>query len=272
MKQFQDLGHRVVFVIGDFTAMIGDPTGRSKTRPPLTPEEIARNADTYKAQVFKLLDPRQNGAAANSEWLSPLGAAGLIRLAARYNVAQMLERREFRQRFEAGQPIAVHEFLYPLAQAYDSVALEADVELGGTDQLFNLNVGRDIMPGYGLAAADRHDHAAARGSGRRGEDVEEPRQLRGRHRRAGRDVREADVDLRHADVALLRRCSPSSGDEATGRAPSPASTAASCIRSRRKVDLARQIVSRVPRGSRRCRCRGGVRTRARARGSAVGSA
>jgi tyrosyl-tRNA synthetase len=151
MKQFQDFGHRVVFVIGDFTAMIGDPTGRSKTRPPLTPEEIGRNADTYTAQVFRLLDPARTELRPNSEWLSPLGAAGLIKLAARYNVAQMLERREFRQRFETGQPIAIHEFLYPLAQAYDSVALGADVELGGTDQLFNLNVGRDIMRSYGLA-------------------------------------------------------------------------------------------------------------------------
>ena len=150
MKHFQDLGHRVVFVVGDFTAMIGDPSGRSKTRPPLTPEEIDRNAETYKAQVFKILDRDKTVVEFNSRWLSPLGAAGLIRLAARYNVAQMLERREFRQRFESGQPIAVHEFLYPLAQAYDSVALEADVELGGTDQLFNLNVGRDIMPSYGL--------------------------------------------------------------------------------------------------------------------------
>jgi tyrosyl-tRNA synthetase len=150
MKHFQDLGHRVVFVVGDFTAMIGDPTGRSKTRPPLTPEEIDRNAETYKAQVFKILDRDKTVVEFNSRWLNPLGATGVIRLAARYNVAQMLERREFRQRFESGQPIAVHEFLYPLAQAYDSVALEADVELGGTDQLFNLNVGRDIMPSYGL--------------------------------------------------------------------------------------------------------------------------
>ena len=149
MKHFQDLGHRVVFVVGDFTAMIGDPTGRSKTRPPLTPEEIARNAETYAAQAFKLLDPARTELRPNSEWLLPLGAGGLIKLAARYNVAQMLERREFRQRFEAGQPIGVHEFLYPLAQAYDSVALHADVELGGTDQLFNLNVGRDVMRGYG---------------------------------------------------------------------------------------------------------------------------
>jgi tyrosyl-tRNA synthetase len=150
MKQFQDLGHTVVFVVGDFTGMIGDPTGRSKTRPPLSPEQIVENAETYTTQVFKLLDRDKTVVEFNSRWLTPLGAEGLIRLAAKYNVAQMLERREFRQRFDAGQPIAVHEFLYPLAQAYDSVALKADVELGGTDQLFNLNVGRDLMPAYGL--------------------------------------------------------------------------------------------------------------------------
>ena len=152
MKHFQDLGHRVVFLIGDFTGLIGDPTGRSKTRPPLTREEIAANAETYKQQIFKILDPDRTVVDFNSRWLGPLGSEGWIRLAARYNVARMLERRDFRQRFEAGQPIGVHEFLYPLAQAYDSVALEADVELGGTDQLFNLNVGRDIMPGFGLEA------------------------------------------------------------------------------------------------------------------------
>jgi tyrosyl-tRNA synthetase len=150
MKQFQELGHRVVFVVGDFTAMIGDPTGRSKTRPALSPQDIKRNADTYTAQLFKILDPARTELRPNSEWLIPLGAAGVMKLAARYNVAQMLERREFRDRYDTRQPIAIHEFLYPLAQAYDSVALEADVELGGTDQLFNLNVGRDIMPGYGL--------------------------------------------------------------------------------------------------------------------------
>jgi tyrosyl-tRNA synthetase len=150
MKHFQDLGHTAVFVVGDFTAMIGDPTGRSKTRPPLTHAEVAHNAETYKSQVFKLLDPDKTVVEFNSRWLSALGADGFIRLAARYNVAQMLERREFRQRFESRQPIAIHEFLYPLAQAYDSVELKADVELGGTDQLFNLNVGRDIMSDYGL--------------------------------------------------------------------------------------------------------------------------
>ena len=150
MKHFQDLGHRVIFVIGDFTGMIGDPTGRSKTRPPLSTQEIAQNAETYKTQVFKILDRDKTVVEFNSRWLSPLGAEGLIRLAARYNVAQMLERRDFKQRYESGKPIAVHEFLYPLAQAYDSVHLQADVELGGTDQLFNLNVGRDIMPSYSL--------------------------------------------------------------------------------------------------------------------------
>jgi len=150
MKHFQDLGHRVVFLVGDFTAMIGDPTGRSKTRPPLSREEIERNAETYKVQAFKILDESRTEIRFNSEWLGALGSEGFIRLAARYSVARMLERREFRQRFESGQTISVHEFLYPLAQAYDSVALEADVELGGTDQLFNLNVGRDIMPDYAL--------------------------------------------------------------------------------------------------------------------------
>jgi tyrosyl-tRNA synthetase len=150
MRQFQDLGHRVVYVIGDFTGMIGDPTGRSKTRPPLTREEIEGNAETYKKQAFKILDPAKTEIRFNREWLGALGADGFIRLAATYNVARMLERREFRQRFDAGQPISLHEFLYPMAQAYDSVALKADVELGGTDQLFNLNVGRDIMPAYDL--------------------------------------------------------------------------------------------------------------------------
>jgi tyrosyl-tRNA synthetase len=150
MKHFQDLGHTVVYVVGAFTALIGDPTGRSKTRPPLTVDEIAQNAETYKSQIFKILDREKTVVRFNSEWLEPLGSVGWVKLAARYNVAQMLERREFKARYESGKPIAVHEFLYPLAQAYDSVFLEADVELGGTDQLFNLNVGRDIMPSYDL--------------------------------------------------------------------------------------------------------------------------
>jgi tyrosyl-tRNA synthetase len=152
MKHFQELGHKVVFVVGDFTGMIGDPTGRSKTRPPLSTSEIEKNAATYTDQVFKILDRDRTVVEFNSRWLIPLGSDGLVKLAAKYNVAQMMERRHFRERFEAGQPIAVHEFLYPLVQAYDSVALQADVELGGTDQLFNLNVGRDIMPAFGLPA------------------------------------------------------------------------------------------------------------------------
>ena len=150
MKHFQDLGHTVVYVVGSFTALIGDPTGRSKTRPPLTMDEIASNAETYKAQIFRILDPEKTVTRFNSEWLEPLGSFGWIKLAAKYNVAQMLERRDFKARYEAGKPIAVHEFLYPLAQAYDSVYLQADVELGGTDQLFNLNVGRDLMPAFDL--------------------------------------------------------------------------------------------------------------------------
>jgi len=148
MKHFQDLGHRVVFVIGDFTGMIGDPTGKSKTRPPLTREQIEANAETYKKQAFKILDPVKTEVRFTSEWLRALGSDGWIRLAAKYNVARMLERREFRQRYEAGQPIGVHEFLYPLAQAYDSVALEADVELGAPTSSSTSNVGRDIMPGF----------------------------------------------------------------------------------------------------------------------------
>jgi tyrosyl-tRNA synthetase len=130
MRHFQDLGHRVIFVIGDFTGMIGDPSGRSKTRPALTREEIAANADTYKRQCFKVLDPDKTEIRFNSEWLGALGSEGFVRLAARYNVARMLERKDFKARFTAGQTIGVHEFLYPLAQAYDSVALKADVELG----------------------------------------------------------------------------------------------------------------------------------------------
>src|SRR5687767_11054464 len=150
MKHFQDLGHTVIYVVGSFTALSGEPTGRSKTRPPLTMEEIAANAETYKTQIFRILDPEKTVTRFNSEWLEPLGSFGWIKLAAKYNVAQMLERRDFKSRYETGKPIAVHEFLYPLAQAYDSVFLKADVELGGTDQLFNLNVGRDLMPTYDL--------------------------------------------------------------------------------------------------------------------------
>ncbi len=150
MKHFQDLGHDVVFLIGDFTGLIGDPTGKSKTRPQLTRDEIAKNAETYKEQVFKILHPEKTIIDFNSRWLGALGSEGFIRLASRYTVARMLERDDFKKRYQTEQPIAIHEFLYPLAQAYDSVALETDFELGGTDQLFNLLVGRDIMPKYGL--------------------------------------------------------------------------------------------------------------------------
>ncbi|HVR43649.1 MAG TPA: tyrosine--tRNA ligase [Thermoanaerobaculia bacterium] len=150
MRHFQQLGHRVVFVIGDFTGMIGDPTGKKVTRPALTREEIEANAETYRRQIFKILDPVATEVRFNAEWLSPLGAEGMIRLAARYTLARMLERDDFRRRWDTHQPIALHELLYPLAQGYDSVALRADVELGGTDQLFNLLVGRDLMREYDL--------------------------------------------------------------------------------------------------------------------------
>jgi tyrosyl-tRNA synthetase len=149
MKHFQQLGHRVIFLIGDFTGMIGDPTGKKATRPPLTNEQILQNAETYKQQVFKILDSAKTEVLFNSVWLRALGAEGMIRLAAKYTLARILERDDFRKRFEAHQPIAMHELLYPLAQAYDSVALNCDVEMGGTDQLFNLLVGRDLMREYG---------------------------------------------------------------------------------------------------------------------------
>jgi tyrosyl-tRNA synthetase len=149
LKHFQDLGHSVIFLIGDFTGMIGDPTGRSATRPPLTRQQIDENAETYKAQVFKILDPAKTVVDFNSRWFSKFSAEDLIRLAAKYTVSQMLEREEFHKRFQEEKPIAVHELLYPLAQGYDSVALEADVELGGTDQKFNLLVGRELQRAYG---------------------------------------------------------------------------------------------------------------------------
>ena len=149
MKHFQDLGHTVVFVIGDFTGMIGDPTGKKTTRPQLTREQVQENAQTYRRQVFKILDRETTSIRFNSEWLGQLGAEGFIRLAGKYTVARMLERDDFKKRYQTQQPIHIHEFLYPLAQAYDSVALRADVELGGTDQLFNLLVGRDILREYG---------------------------------------------------------------------------------------------------------------------------
>ncbi len=149
LRQLQDLGHHVIFLIGDFTGLIGDPTGRNVTRPALTPEEIAANAKTYTDQVFLILDRDKTEVAFNSKWLMPLGADGMIKLAAKYTVARMLERDDFAKRYQSGQPIAIHEFLYPLAQGYDSVALKADVELGGTDQKFNLLVGRELQRHFG---------------------------------------------------------------------------------------------------------------------------
>jgi tyrosyl-tRNA synthetase len=149
LRQLQDLGHHIIFLIGDFTGLIGDPTGRNVTRPALSAEEIAANAKTYTDQVFLILDREKTEVAFNSKWLAPLGADGMIRLAAKYTVARMLERDDFAKRYQGGQPIAIHEFLYPLAQGYDSVALTADVELGGTDQKFNLLVGRELQRHYG---------------------------------------------------------------------------------------------------------------------------
>jgi len=149
LRHFQELGHQVQFLIGDFTGMIGDPTGKNQTRPPLTREEILKNAQTYKEQVFKILDPERTQILFNSEWSDKLGAEGMIRLASRYTVARLLERDDFSKRFRAQQPIAVHELLYPLMQGYDSVAMKADVELGGTDQKFNLLVGRELQKDWG---------------------------------------------------------------------------------------------------------------------------
>lgn len=149
LRQFQQLGHNVTFLIGDFTGLIGDPTGKSATRPPLTSEEIKQNAETYQEQVFKILDPELTRVRFNSEWMNKMSSADMIRLAAQYTVARMLERDDFSKRYAAQQSIAIHEFLYPLVQGYDSVALEADVELGGTDQKFNLLVGREMQKAYG---------------------------------------------------------------------------------------------------------------------------
>jgi tyrosyl-tRNA synthetase len=149
LRQFQDLGHQVIFLIGDFTGMIGDPSGKSATRPPLTREQVLENAETYKTQVFKILDPAKTEVAFNSTWMDQMAPADFIRLTSQYTVARMLERDDFDKRYTTNQPIAIHEFLYPLVQGYDSVALRADVELGGTDQKFNLLMGRELQRGYG---------------------------------------------------------------------------------------------------------------------------
>ena len=151
LRQFQDLGHQVLFLIGDFTGMIGDPTGKSTTRPPLTREQVAENAKSYAEQVFKILKPDQTEVVFNSSWLTDLGSAGMLKLASSLTVARMLERDDFSKRFKSNQPIAIHEFMYPLLQGYDSVALKADIELGGTDQKFNLLMGRELQKQYGQA-------------------------------------------------------------------------------------------------------------------------
>jgi len=149
LRQFQELGHKVIFLIGDFTGLIGDPSGKSETRRPLTTEEVKANAETYRRQIFKILDPEKTVIDFNSRWMSQVSAQGLIEIAAKYTVARMLERDDFKKRYEEGRPISIHEFLYPLIQGYDSVMLRADVELGGTDQKFNLLVGRDLQRDYG---------------------------------------------------------------------------------------------------------------------------
>ncbi len=149
LRQFQDLGHQVLFLIGDFTGMIGDPSGRNVTRKPLTRDEVMENARTYEAQIYRILDPERTEICFNSKWMGPMSAADLIQLAARHTVARMLERDDFQSRYRSGQPIAIHEFLYPLVQGYDSVAMRADVELGGTDQKFNMLVGRQLQEAYG---------------------------------------------------------------------------------------------------------------------------
>ena len=151
LRHFQELGHQVMFLIGDFTGMIGDPSGKNTTRPPLTRDQVLENAKTYQEQVFKLLDPAKTEVCFNSSWMETLGASGMIRLAAQHTVARMLERDDFSKRYAAQQPIAIHEFLYPLCQGYDSVAMKADIELGGTDQRFNLLVGRELQKHYGQA-------------------------------------------------------------------------------------------------------------------------
>ena len=150
LRQFQELGHEVIFLIGDFTGMIGDPTGKSTTRPPLTREQVLENAKTYEHQIFKILDPTRTTVLFNSSWMGEMSAVDLIQLASKHTVARMLERDDFNKRYTSGQPIAIHEFLYPMIQGYDSVALKADVELGGTDQKFNLLVGRQLQEAYGL--------------------------------------------------------------------------------------------------------------------------
>ena len=204
LKHFQDLGHTVIFLIGDFTGMIGDPTGRSATRPPLSREQIAENAETYKKQVFKILSPEKTVVDFNSRWFSKFSAEDFIRLTAKYTVSQMLEREEFHKRFHDEKPISMHELLYPLAQGYDSVALEADVELGGTDQRFNLLVGRELQRAYGQESQVVLTTPILEGDEWCTEDVEVARERYRHPRTARRDVRQSHANFRRADVELLR--------------------------------------------------------------------
>ena len=183
LRHFQQLGHTVIFLVGDFTSLIGDPTGRNVTRKPLTREQIDENAETYKEQVFKILDAEATEVRYNSEWLGKLGYEGVVRLTSHFTVSQMLERDEFHKRFQAEQPISLHELLYPVMQGYDSVALECDVELGGTDQRFNLRLRARVAAALRAEAADRADDADSRGARRRAED-EQVSQQRHRHQRA----------------------------------------------------------------------------------------
>ena len=185
MKQFQDLGHEVIFLIGDFTGMIGDPSGKSETRKQLTLEKVAKNAETYKEQIFKILDPRKTIIEFNHRWMEKMDAVSMIGLAAKYTVARMLEREDFKQRYQKQQSISIHEFLYPLIQGYDSVALKADVELGGTDQRFNLLMGREVQREYGQDAQVVLDDAAARRIGRRSKDEQVAGQLHRYQRNGG---------------------------------------------------------------------------------------
>ena len=219
LRQLQDLGHHVVFLIGDFTSLIGDPTGRNVTRPALSADEVAVNAKTYTDQAFLILDRAKTEVAFNSKWLAALGADGMIRLAAKYTVARMLERDDFAKRYEAEQPIAIHEFLYPLAQGYDSVALKADVELGGTDQKFNLLVGRELQRHYGQEPQCILTLPLLEGLDGVNKMSKSHGQLRRDHRTARTDVRQADVHFRHADVALFRARVAAAGERDHRAAP-----------------------------------------------------
>ena len=195
LKQFQDMGHTAIFLIGDFSAMIGDPTGQSETRPPLTREQVDKNAETYLQQVFKILDKKKTEVRYNNEWLSKLSSQEMVQLCARYRLARMLEREDFRSRLDKSLPISVHELLYPLLTALDAVALKSDVELGATEQKFNLLVHRDIQREYGLPGQAVMTMPILVGLDGERKDVEEPRKLHWNHGNAGGNVRQDHVDL-----------------------------------------------------------------------------